>query len=81
MMLMLIDSYEPPREPDPEPRSWRLAGLRPWLPVLGAVLCLIAASFVPPLVSYVLTVSGLVLFARAAISLLPVGDGLSQHRQ
>ena len=39
------------------------------------------AYLVPPLVSYILMVAGLVLFFDGATSLFPTSDGLRDHHQ
>jgi hypothetical protein len=81
-MLMLIDSQDPRYGPDePEPgRRWN-PNLRVWIPLVGAVVCIGVAYLVPPLVSYILMVAGLVLFFDGATSLLPSGDGLRDNHQ
>jgi hypothetical protein len=81
-MLMLIDTPDPRYRPDnPEPgRRWN-PNLRVWVPLIAAVVCLGMAYLVPPLVSYILMVAGLVLFFDGATSLFPTSDGLRDHHQ
>ena len=90
-MLMLIDTHDPryPRRPDREPepdrakRPRRLPAvpLRVWLPLVLAVLCLVATSWVTPLVGYGLAMASLFLFGRAGSVMMPSIDGLREHRQ
>jgi hypothetical protein len=90
-MLMLIDTHDPryPRRPDREPeperkrRPRRRSPVPPrvWLPLVLAVLCLVATSWVTPLAGYGLVVASLALFARVGTVLMPPIDGLREHRQ
>jgi hypothetical protein len=87
MFLMLIDTPDPRyrREPDPEPERepWgrRHPRARVVLPWVGCLLCFVVAYLVPPFVTFVLTVTGLMLFFDGALALLPTGDGLWSNRQ
>ncbi|MEA2317971.1 MAG: hypothetical protein QOD44_2160, partial [Solirubrobacteraceae bacterium] len=48
----------------------------------AAAVCLGVAYLVPPLVSYILMVAGLILFFDAGTSLFPSSsDGLRDHHQ
>ena len=83
MALMLIDTPDPRyrREPEPEPedRGWR-PNMRLWMPIAASVVCFVSAYLVPPLVTFVLTIAGLMLFFDGVFSLFP-DDGLRSHRQ
>jgi hypothetical protein len=82
MFVMLVDTPDPRyrREPEPEPeRRWR-PNMRLWLPIAGAIVCFGAGYLVPPLVTFVLTIAGLMLFFDGIFSLFP-DDGLRSHRQ
>jgi hypothetical protein len=84
MALMLIDTPDPRYrgEPEPEPerrRSWR-PNYRLWLPILGSLICFAFAYVVPPLVMFLLTIAGVMLFFDGVLSLVPM-DGLRNHRQ
>jgi hypothetical protein len=90
-MLMLIDTHDPryPRRPDREPepdREPRRAQLPHvpvgvWLPLVLAVVCLVATGWVAPLPGYVLAIASLCLLGRAGSRALPPIDGLREHRQ
>jgi hypothetical protein len=85
MLLMLLDTPDPryQREPEPEPepgRRWN-ANLRIWLPLGGSAACFAVAYLVPPFVTFVLTVAGLMLFFDGVLALVPSGDGLNKHQQ
>jgi hypothetical protein len=82
-MLMLIDTPDPRYRPDqPDPgRRWN-PNLRVLIPLVAAAVCLGVAYLVPPLVSYILMVAGLILFFDAGTSLFPSSsDGLRDHHQ
>ena len=83
MALMLIDTPDPRyrREPEPEPEGggWR-PNMRLWMPIGGSILCFASAYLVPPLVTFILTIAGLMLFFDGVFSLFP-DDGLRSHRQ
>ena len=82
MFVMLVDTPDPRyrREPEPEPeRRWR-PNMRLWLPIAGSIVCFIAGYLVPPVVTFVLTIAGLMLFFDGIFSLFP-DDGLRSHRQ
>jgi len=89
MFLMLIDTpdpryrHEPEPEPEPERESWaqRHPRARIVLPWVGCLLCFVVAYLAPPFVTFVLTVTGLMLFFDGALALLPTGDGLWSNRQ
>ncbi len=83
MALMLIDTPDPRYRHEPEPDrtpSWR-PNMRVWTPIAASVACFLVAYLVPPLVTFLLTIVGLVLFFDGVLSLLPAGDGLHSHRQ
>ena len=84
MALMLIDTPDPRYrgEPDPEPERerWR-PNLRVWAPILASVVCFGVAYLVPPFVTFLLTVAGLLLFFDGVLALVPSGDGLWSNRQ
>ncbi len=84
-MLMLIDTADPrhpPREPEPRPPRRPNLRARRWLAIIGGIVCLVVARWLPPVLGYLLFVSSLWLFTAAAVSLLPSGaDGLRAHRQ
>jgi hypothetical protein len=85
-MLMLIDTPDPryrPSEPDPEREPWhvRHRAIRITLPILASVGCFVAASYVSPFMTFVLTIVALTLFFDGALALLPRGDGLWSNRQ
>jgi hypothetical protein len=88
-MLMLIDTHDPryPRRPDREPEPDRRprrrspVPARVWLPLVLAVLCLVATSWVTPLAGYGLVLVSLCLFSRVGAVLMPSIDGLREHRQ
>jgi hypothetical protein len=84
MFLMLVDTPDPryrrePEEPEPEPERWH-PNLRLWAPIAGSIVCFVSAYLVPPLVTFILTIAGLMLFFDGVFSLFP-DDGLRSHRQ
>jgi hypothetical protein len=84
-MVMLIDTRDERRDPEPEPRRRgpepRLAALKPFAPFGWAVAMLVAVDWVPPLPGYVFIVSACWLICRGLSRILSDGDGLREHRQ
>ncbi len=88
---MLIDTHDPryPRRPDREPgpgpprrpRALPSVPARLWLPLVLAIACLVATSWVPPIAGYGLVLASLCLFGRAGSVMLPSIDGLREYRQ
>jgi hypothetical protein len=67
-----------------EPPGVRIVGVRYWLPLLATVVCLVAATMVPPLVAYVLIVAAFALvFDVSTKWFQQTGSGgrLTDHRQ
>jgi hypothetical protein len=88
-MLMLIDTPDPRYRPEPEPEPererepWRLRHprARVGLPLAGCAVCFAVAYVVPPFVTFLLTVTAIMLFFDGALAMLPTGDGLWSNRQ
>ena len=60
----------------PLPHRWRVV-----LPIVAAVICLVAARWMPPLVSYVFIMVGLGLAIDGLLAMMPTTGGLWAHRQ
>jgi hypothetical protein len=84
MALMLIDTPDPryggEPEAEPERERWH-PNLRVWIPVGSSIACFAVAGLLPPFLTFVLTVAGLLLFFDGVLALVPSGDGLWSNRQ
>ena len=81
---MLIDTRDHRPEPEPEPRRRRpdLSELKPFLPFGEALALVIIASYLAPVLAYVLIVAACALMGRGLGNLLGMGaDGMKEHRQ
>lgn len=73
-MLMLIDTADPRYGGAPDPdeereRRWEPISMRIFLPVAGAMTCVVISAVTAPLVTYALNVAAIALclcFVRAA---------------
>ncbi len=86
-MLLLIDTREPPPEPDPDEPAGRrrprttLAELRPVINlVIGLALALAAAAFPPP-AAFILLAGALIEIGRALNGIGLSATGMREHRQ
>lgn len=58
-----------------------LATRRRWLPVLAAAVCLLAAGWVGPIGTWLLTIAAFGFVLDAVTISWPAGDNLTKHKQ
>jgi hypothetical protein len=78
-VLLLIDTRE--ESPQPARHERQRRSLRPLAPIPAAMFLLGVADMVPPLPSYLLTLACVALVARTLAKLVPMSNGLEDHRQ
>ncbi|MEP6952824.1 MAG: hypothetical protein ABI950_02035 [Solirubrobacteraceae bacterium] len=82
MMLMLIDTREPPPAPDRrEPLYLDLPELAPWRWFLSAIVLIVAAKLIPGWPGLIPLFIGFGAFLGGIAALYQGNDGLSGYRQ
>jgi hypothetical protein len=79
-VLLLIDTRDQP-PPEPSGRRWRASALRPALPLVEAGGLLVVSGWFPPFPAYILILGAVVIGGRGAARLIPMTNGLKDHRQ
>ena len=80
VVFLLIDTTDQP-PPEPSGRRWRPIALRPALPLVEAAILLVISGWFPPFPAYILILGAVFVGGRGAARLIPMTNGLKDHRQ